>query len=64
METTINTDQVLFQFFDKSDVESNIGVTFTDEQWSQFLEETQEDFGYYTTMWLTSRWSEVSNDYN
>jgi len=59
MINTINTDEVIYQYFDKSHIEEITGRTFTPDEWEEFLDDTQDDFGYYTSQWMQARCKEM-----
>ena len=44
MKVSFNTEDALYQFFDKSHLPS--GITLTDEEWDEFVDRFQNDFAY------------------
>ena len=55
MEITINSNNAIYQYFERSHIEEMAGRSFTDEQWDDFINETEDDFAYYASKWMEER---------
>ena len=48
----------LFQYFTKENVEHNLSITLTDEQWESFRDTVQDDFGHGCMGLVEDLWSD------